>query len=395
LFVNIDYLLQKLKISDIINLLKEDRWMKDRNFQGTIASIVGIVFNLLLAGGKILMGVLFGAVSVMADGFNNLTDCGSSVISMISFKLSSKPADKEHPFGHERVEYICSMVVAFIILLIAFSVIKESIDKIINGSIMEFSYLIIAVLLGSILIKLGLFFYYRNVSKKINSDILKATSVDCLTDSISTGVVLISTVIFKIFSVNIDGYAGIFVALFIGFSGFTVLKETFSKLVGEVPDKELVEEIKTRVLSREGVLGIHDLSVYSYGPSKFFASVHVEVDAKIDVLTSHELVDDIEKEFLEETNVVLTGHLDPIVVDDEEVNEMRFKMALVVKNINEEFSMHDFRMVKGERHTNILFDVAVPFGTKMTKEEIENLIKLELQKIDEKYRLVLTVEHAI
>ncbi|MBR2614888.1 MAG: cation transporter [Clostridia bacterium] len=372
--------------------------MKNKNnrvFLGKIASIVGIVFNLLLAGGKILMGVLFGAVSVMADGFNNLTDCGSSVISMISFKLSSKPADKEHPFGHERVEYICSMVVAFIILLIAFSVIKESIGKIINGSIMEFSYLIIAVLVGSILIKLGLFFYYRTVSKKINSDILKATSIDCLTDSISTGVVLISTVVFKVFNVNIDGYAGIFVALFIGFSGVSVLKETFSKLVGEVPDKELVEEIKTRILSREGVLGIHDLSVYSYGPNKFFASVHVEVDANVDVLASHELVDDIEKEFLEETNVVLTGHLDPIVVDDEEVNEMRIKMALVVKNINEEFSMHDFRMVKGERHTNILFDVAVPFGTKMTKEEIENLIKLELQKIDEKYRLVLTVENSI
>ncbi len=366
-----------------------------RTFLGKVASVVGIVVNILLALGKILVGTLFGVISVFADGLNNLTDCGSSIISMLSFKLSSKPADKEHPFGHERIEYICSLVVAFIILLVAFETIKESVNKIITPTTLEFSYVIIAVLGGSILAKLGLFFYYKKLSKKIDSSILSATAVDSLSDCISTSVVLISLLISKFTGFNIDGYAGVLVSLFIGYSAVNILKEVFSTLIGKAPDNELLTEIKERVLSYDGVLGVHDLSVYSYGPNKYFASVHVEVDAKIDVLISHELVDLIEKDFLEKTGIVLTGHLDPIVIDDERVNQLKTKIVKIVTDIDTSFSLHDFRVVFGENRTNILFDIAVPYDTKMSKDEIKAILDSEVAKLDERYCLVVTIEPCI
>ena len=365
---------------------------RSRESYGTIASIVGILSNLVLAGGKIIVGMLFGVISVMADGFNNLTDCGSSIMSFISFKISSKPADKEHPFGHERIEYIASMIVSFLILLIAFELVKESITNIISATALEFSYIIIAVLLASIAIKCGLFFYNRAVGKKINSDILKATAVDCLSDCISTSVVLIAIIIGKLTGFNIDGYAGVLVAVFIAIAGIKILVEMISKLIGQAPDAELLQDIKKRILAHKTVLGIHDLNVYSYGPSKFFASVHIELAADLDPLVAHEMIDDIEKEFLQNTNIALTGHYDPIVVDDDEVNEMRKKVAKIVKNISKEYSMHDFRMVKGPHNTNIIFDVAIPFDAKHSEEEIKQSIVEHVAKIDTKYTPVIIVE---
>lgn len=365
---------------------------KNRETLGTIASIVGILTNLILAAAKIVVGMLFGVVSVMADGFNNLTDSGSSVMSFISFKISSKPADKEHPFGHERIEYIASMVVSFLILLIAVELVKESITNIISAAALEFSYIIIVVLIASIAVKCGLFFYNRAVAKKINSDILKATAVDCLSDCISTAVVLIAIITGKLTGFNIDGYAGVVVAIFIGIAGIKILVEMISKLIGQAPDKELIERIKKKILAHKVVLGIHDLNVYSYGPSKFFASVHIELAADLDPLVAHELIDDIEREFLNDTNIVLTGHYDPIVVDDEEVNTMRKKVAKLVKNISNEFSMHDFRMVKGPHKTNVIFEVAIPFDTKMLEEEIVSILIEKIAKIDTKYMPVIMVE---
>ncbi len=359
---------------------------------GKISSIIGVFANIILAVGKIIIGLMFGFISVLADGLNNLSDCGSSVLSFVSFKMSSKPADKEHPYGHERIEYISSMIVAFIILILAFELAKESLQKIIFPQALAFSLVVVAVLVLSILVKGGMFVYFNLMSKKINSDILKATALDSLTDCISTSAVLISIIISQLFGVNIDGYAGILVSLFIAWSGFKILKETISKLIGQAPDKELISSIKQRILKRSEVLGIHDLNVYCYGPNKYFASVHIELDAAIDALSAHELIDDIEREFAQQTNVALTGHHDPIVVDDEEVNAMREAVSKIVKNLDSSFSMHDFRMVKGVAKTNLIFEIAVPFETKISDEEITEYTKAEIAKIDKKYNPVIMVE---
>ena len=368
---------------------------KRRTLIGKIASWVGIAVNIILAGGKIAVGALFGLISVMADGLNNLTDCGSSLISLLSFKLSSKPADKEHPYGHERIEYICSLAVAFIILLVAFETVKESVQAILSPTSQDFSYWAIAMLAISIAAKFALFFYYRATAKKIDSDILRATAADSLSDCVSTSVVLATCLIGRFASVNIDGYASAFVALFIAWSGVNILRETFSKLIGQAPDEEMLLEIKEKILAHEGVLGVHDLSVYSYGPNKYFASAHVEVDANVDVLVSHELVDEIEREFAQNTNVILTGHLDPIVTDDECVNALRKEAEKIVKEYDPSFSIHDFRMVHGEKRTNVLFDVAVPYGKNVCKQELKAELEKRICAIDEKYCLIVTIENSL
>ncbi|MBO5345189.1 MAG: cation transporter, partial [Clostridia bacterium] len=292
--------------------------LKSREKTGKIVSLVGLLTNLCLSVSKIVIGVLFGFISVLADGLNNLSDCGSSAISFVSFKMSSKPADKEHPYGHERIEYICSLVVSFIILLIAFELFKESILKIITPKKLDFSIAIIIVLLVSIIVKAFMFSYYKIASKKINSDILNAAAIDSISDCISTSLVLISIFVGHFAGLNIDGYAGLLVSAFIAFAGFKILKEMISKLIGQAPDKTLFESIKKSILKHKEVLGIHDLNIYSFGPNKYFASVHIELDANMDSLVAHELIDEIEREFLNKTNIILTGHHDPIVVDDEE-----------------------------------------------------------------------------
>lgn len=371
---------------------KKKKNTNSREKIGKISSLVGILLNIVLSVFKIVVGIVSGFISIMADGLNNLSDCGSSVVSYMSFRMSSKPADKEHPYGHERIEYVSSMAVAFVILIIAFELAMESINNIISPKALEFSVIAVAVLIGSILVKFGMFIFNNIMAKKINSDLLKATAVDSLSDTISTTAVLISVLIGKFTGVYIDGYVGVLVSLLIAWSGIKILKETASKLIGQAPDRDLVLQVKTRILSKPGVLGIHDLNIYCYGPNKYFASVHVEVDAKVDVLESHELIDDIEKEFLEETNVVLTGHLDPIVIDDEEVNMLRRQVSIIVKDIDEEFSMHDFRIVRAVNYTNLIFEVAIPFETKLGDEEIEKLIKTRIKQLGKQYRPVIMVE---
>ncbi len=366
-----------------------------RNKKGTITSLIGILANVLLAGVKISVGAIFGVISVLADGLNNLMDCGNSAISIVSFKLSSRPADKEHPYGHERTEYVCALAVAFLVLMVAFTTITESIGKIIEPTEAVFSYWIVFALAFSVLVKLGLYFYYKITAKKIDSDILRASAVDCLSDCISTFVVGVSLIITKTTGVNVDGYAGILVGLFIAWSVVGIFKDVFSKLIGQAPDKEFLEDIKSKILAYDGVLDVHDLAVYSYGPNKFFASVHVEVDAKVDVLKSHELIDDIERDFAENTNIILTGHLDPIETDNPIVNSVKETLCCKIKDLNSELSIHDFRMVFGERHTNVLFDVAVPFGVLTSKEEITDFVKAVLLEVDKTYIPVITIEHCI
>ena len=368
---------------------------KNRSAQGGTASLIGIIANVFLAGCKIAIGAIFGVISVLADGLNNMMDCGNSVISAVSFKLSSRPADKEHPYGHERIEYVFSLVVAFLILFVAINTAKESVDKIINPTATVFSYWVVIALIFSVVVKLFLYVYYKSVANKINSDILRASAVDCLSDCISTAVVTISFFIGKFFGVDVDGYAGVLVALFIGWSAIGILKDIFSKLIGQAPDKQMLIDIKEKIKAHEGVLDVHDLSVYSYGPNKYFASAHIEVDAKTDVLTSHELIDDIEREFFNTTNIILTGHLDPVETDNALVNELKQKVVDAVVELNADFSIHDFRVVCGKNHTNVLFDVAIPYETVMTKEEIVERVKRVVSDIDSKYVAVITVEYCI
>ena len=365
---------------------------KQRESYGKRASIVGIFVNIILALSKIIVGAIFGVISILADGLNNLTDCGSSVISFVSFKLANKPADREHPFGHQRIEYVFSMAVSFLILMIAFELLKESIGKIITPSAINFSFLIVGVLVFSILAKFGLYFYNIKIAKKINSQILKATAIDCLSDCISTATVLVALGVGKITGFNLDGYAGILVALFVGYAGVGIFRETMSHLVGKAPDKEMVDNIKERILSYKQVFGIHDLSVYCYGPNKYFASVHIELDASIDVIESHEIVDVIEQDFFENTNIVLTGHLDPIVINDERVNELRIKVANLVTDIDTSFSIHDFRMVEGPNNTNLIFDVAVPYECKLCDNEIKDLLNIKIKTLGDNYKLVVKIE---
>ena len=365
---------------------------KQRERYGKVASIIGIIANIILALSKIIVGAVFGVISILADGLNNLTDCGSSVMSLVSFKLANKPADREHPFGHQRIEYVFSMAVAFLILMIAFELLKESIGKIITPSAVNFSFLIVGVLIFSILVKFGLYFYNSMVAKKINSQLLKATAIDSLSDCISTATILVALGVGKLTGINLDGYAGVLVALFVGYAGFGIFRETMSHLVGKAPDKEMVDSIKERILSYKEVFGIHDLSVYCYGPNKYFASVHIELDASIDVIESHEIVDVIEQDFFENTNIVLTGHLDPIVVNDEKVNQLRIKVANLVTDIDNSFSIHDFRMVEGPNNTNLIFDVAVPYECTLCDSEIKDLLDEKIKILGDSYKLVVKIE---
>ncbi|MBR7181674.1 MAG: cation transporter [Clostridia bacterium] len=367
--------------------------VKKRERLGKMASLLGIAVNILLALGKIIVGSLFGAVSLVADGTNNLSDSFSNIISFISFKLSAKPADEEHPFGHERIEYILSMFVAFLILTVALDLVKESFAKIITPDTAAFSWLMVVVLAVSILAKLALFIVNRKIGKAIDSDILKATALDSVADSVSTAVVLIALFVSRFTGFNLDGYAGVLVSLFIGWTGINVLRETFSKLIGQAPSAEMIADIKKRVLAHPEVLGIHDLTVYSYGPNKYFASVHLELDAAVDVMISHELVDAIEREFITETNIVLTGHLDPVVTDDPELNTLREQIEALVTELDGSFTMHDFRMVKGPTRTNVIFDIAVPYACCLNKGEIVEWLQKRVAEISEHYFLVVTVEY--
>lgn len=369
--------------------------LNKRSVSGKIASIIGIIVNVLLATAKIVVGSIFGLISVVADGINNLTDCGSSVVSLISFKLSSKPADKEHPYGHERIEYVCSLSVAFLVLLVAFETITESITKLVNPTEVVFSVWVIVVLGVSIVAKFGLFAYYKATAKKINSDVLMAAATDSISDCISTFVAIVAIIIGVLIGFNADGIGGVLVALFISWQGIGLLRGIFSNLIGKAPDKEMIKGIKDKIMSHEGVLSVHDLSVYSYGPNKFFASAHIEVPSSVDVLVSHELIDEIERDFIENTNIVLTGHLDPIEVDNPFVNELRKKVEKIVFNIDKGFSIHDFRIVKGEKRTNVLFDVAIPYDAKMTKEDIKDQIEKAIKEIDQTYCLIVTIEYCL
>lgn len=365
-----------------------------RRAYGTLASVVGIILNLLIAGAKVVVGTLFGAISIQADGINNFSDAGSQIISLISFKMASKPADKEHPFGHARIEYVASMIVSFLVLIISFNLFSESVTKLFSGdSGVEFSWIMIIVLGVSIIVKLWLCLFNSRLAKKINSSVMKATSADSFSDAIATFAVLVSMIIFKLTGFGrADAIMGIIVAVIIFIAGIKILDETKNSILGHAADPETIEDIAKIVASYPDALGIHDMIVHNYGPGIIIASLHIEVDGAKNIFDTHDMIDLIEKEIGEKLNIQVTIHMDPIVTDDEQVTGMRDMTRQTVKSIDSAWDIHDFRFVKGNTHTNLIFDVCVPFECKYTAAQIKDIIQFKLHEIDEKLLIVITVD---
>lgn len=382
-----DFIIKKF-IKDYENVNEQ----RVRESYGITASITGIILNTLLSIGKILTGIIFNSISVTADGVNNLSDGASSVITLIGFKISSKPADKDHPFGHARMEYLTGLILGIAVILVGVELIKSSFDKIMNPTKTIFSIEMIVVLIVSVLIKLWISLFYKKLGDKISSATLKASSTDSRNDVISTIVVILSLLVSKATGYEVDGYVGIIVALFILYSGYDILRDILNPLLGEMPDKELIESIENKILSYDGIVNIHDLVVHNYGPNRYFASVHAEVDAKEDIMKSHDLIDNIERDFAREFDISLVIHLDPVITDDEEINGLRSMTDKIVKSIDERLTMHDFRVVKGETHTNLIFDVVVPVDYDIKSSKLVSMIEKEIQNKDETYFAVVTVD---
>ena len=366
---------------------------KVREGYGKLSSILGIICNALLSSCKILVGLIFSSVSITADGINNLSDAASSIVTLVGFKLASKPADEEHPFGHARIEYIAGLIVAFIILMLGIELIKTSISKIISPKPLEFSIIMIVVLIFSILVKLFMYFANMSLSEKISSATIKATAKDSLNDVMATSAVLASVIISKLFNIQLDGYIGILVAGFVIYSGWDILKDILNPLLGEPPSKVLIDEIVERIMSYEGVINIHDLVVHNYGANKYFATVHVEVSYKDDILESHDMIDNIERDILKEMGINLVVHLDPVITDDEETNTIKKEVLAIIESLGKDYSIHDFRLAKGSTHTNIIFDVVAPPGCKIQDKELINAISREIKKLDETYYPIVVIDY--
>lgn len=366
-----------------------------RKAYGTLVSITGILLNFLLFFAKFTVGTLCGSVAITADAINNLSDSGSQAISLISFRISTKPADREHPFGHARIEYVTSMIVAFLVLLIGFEMLKESIQKIITPEPPEKSYAAVIVLTLSIAVKLWLGLFNRKIGKKIDSSVMKATAADCLSDSISTAAVLLATlasILFPQFQLNLDAYMGVVVAIIILIAGVKILNETKNSILGEAPSEEIVKTIQNVVAEYPRALGMHDLIIHNYGPGHIIAAFHIEVDGSEDVFEIHDMVDLIEQRLRNEHHMEATIHMDPIVTDDARITTLRTQVAKAVQEIDGRIHIHDFRFVPGETHTNLIFDVAVPFELKMSDEEIRRAVSDQISRIDPSYFAVITVD---
>ena len=385
-------------ITFLASLFIKDRRNYDspavRQAYGVLSGAVGIGLNILLFLGKWIAGTLSGSIAITADAFNNLSDAGSSIITLIGFRLSGQAPDPEHPFGHGRMEYISGLLVSVAILVMGFELIWSSFGKLRDPEPIESSALVLGILLASILVKVYMFYYNRSLSKKLDSAAMKATLVDSLSDTVATTLVLIATVISKYTGLILDGWFGILVGIFIVYTGGSTLKETIDLLIGQPPKKEFIDEIREIVLGHSLVYGVHDLIVHDYGPGRRMISLHAEVAVDGDIQDIHEQIDHIEHELQEKLNCSATIHMDPIVTDDKEVLEMKAKVEAMVQSLDEAFSMHDFRMVKGPTRTNLIFDVEVPRKTSLTDNEIMNRLKEQVHGLPgSKYFAVIQIDH--
>jgi cation diffusion facilitator family transporter len=363
-----------------------------RRRYGNFAGIVGIVTNLVLFVMKIIVGTMSGSIAITADAVNNLSDSGSSIVTLVGFKISGKPADSGHPFGHGRMEYIAGLIVSFIIVIIGYQLVVSSVQKIVRPQEAAYNIYVIAVLAVSIVIKVWQCLFYRKIGKKIDSLTLLATSSDSRNDVLATASVLIAAAVTMLTGFNLDGYMGAAVGLFIIISGMKLTFETISPLLGAAPKKELVEDIRRRVLSYDKIIGIHDLSVHSYGQCDCYASLHCEVPAEQDVMVSHDVIDNIERDFLKE-GIHLVIHLDPVVTGDERTNELKARVEALVKRVSPRIGIHDFRAVWSLTHTNLIFDVAVPYQFEWSDQELVLILTERISELDPAYNAVITVDH--
>ena len=359
---------------------------------GITAGIFGIVTNAVLCALKLLVGFLGGSITIIADAVNNLSDAGSSAVTVAGFKLASRPADKEHPYGHARYEYITALVVAVVVLIIGVLLCTSSVEKIITPEQVTVNAYTYVVLGAAIVLKIVQMLVYLDFAKSISSGALKASAMDSRNDVIATTAVLIATIIIHTTGYNIDGYMGVAVSVFIIISSIKFVAEAANPLLGTKPPEELVAKIKEIILSHEGVMGVHDLMVHSYGEGKYFAVVHVEVPAKEDTMITHDLIDNIEHDVVRETGVNITIHMDPVDTEDEELGELKIRAEKVIAEMGEGLSLHDFRIVRGTTHTNILFDVAVPFESKYTLKDVTDRMKEEFDKDGKVYYFVIEMD---
>ena len=368
---------------------------KTRNSYVYLGSIVGIICNLVLSIIKITVGAISGSVSVLADGFNNLSDMASSVITMIGIKLANRPADKEHPFGHGRMEYLSALIVAFMVMIVGVQFIKSSVDRIMNPVPISFEMIPFILLLLSLLVKLWLSRFNKYVGEKINSSALKAASVDALGDVFTSSCVLISFVAAKFTTLPIDGYVGLVVSAAILYAGYSLVKDTISPLLGEAPDEELVKAIKQGVLSYDNIIGVHDLIIHNYGVGKCMASIHAEIPSNIDLITIHEIIDTAEREISQKLNIYLVIHMDPMCIHDEKINSLKGDVQNILLKYDSIKSMHDFRITEGENKINIIFDIEVDahnINTNEKEEELRSKITEEIKKLNPLYNCVITID---
>lgn len=374
-----------IKDNDISNL-------ETRGKYGVLSSATGIVVNILLSIVKLFIGIIANSISIISDALNNITDVGSSVVTMIGFKISQKKIDKDHPWGHGRMEYITAFIVDIIILMVGFELLKSSIDKIIHPELPAVNNVTIIILVIAVLTKLWLFLFYKKIAKMIDSNAIKGNAYDSISDSISTLVVLISAVVAKLCGISIDGYASLIVSVFILFTGYKAIKETVDLLLGMKPDPEFIKDIEEEAKKYDMISGIHDIMVHDYGPGRKIVSFHAEVPADGDICKVHDIIDQMEQDLFEKFNCITTIHMDPIVVDNKEINDMRDFTEKIVKELNSEFSIHDFRMTDGGKRVNLIFDLVVPRDKEYDKEEIIKNVQQKIHEKDKKYFAVIKVE---
>ena len=366
---------------------------KVRTAYGVLASLVGIVCNLLLFGGKLAVGLVLHSVSVMADAFNNLSDAASSVIGFIGVKMAEKPADEEHPFGHGRIEYIAALIVSFLVIEVGFTFFKNAIAKIRTPEELSFNRISMGILLASVAVKLWLSFFNKKLGKRINSTVMQATATDALGDVVTTLATMGSILFFYFTKINIDGYVGLAVSLLVMWAGVGIAKDTLEPLIGQSVDPKLYREISEFVESYDGILGSHDLIVHNYGPTKSLASIHAEVPNNVDIETSHEIIDRIERDAAKKLGIFLVIHMDPVETADAQVAEVKAEVQEVLHQMDERLSLHDFRIVDVEKLINLIFDVVVPFSYgENDRPKLREAIEEEVRSLDERYHCVITFD---
>ena len=367
---------------------------KVREAYGVLSGGVGIFCNLLLFGFKLLAGILTGAVSIMADAFNNLSDAGSSIVTLIGFKMAGKPADTEHPFGHGRIEYLSGLFVAVAILLMGYELLKTSVTKILHPEALEFKMVSVIILAVAILVKLWMAYFNFKLGNKISSEAMRATATDSLSDCFSTGAVLIGMLIFYFLHVNVDGYIGAVVAVLVLIAGYNAAKDTIQPLLGSAPAPEIVQQIREVVLSEPMILEIHDMVIHDYGPGRRMVSLHAEVAYNVDILAAHDVIDNIEQRLEEKFQYEATIHMDPVVTDDKELHDAREMVEKLISEMNKNWKIHDFRMVRGNTHTNLLFDLVVEPSDMLQAKQIEFDVKKKIHDADTHYYAVIKVEQS-